>query len=341
MRSRARRCFLYRHIFEYRCAAALVPFAGIIAACLLWPGSARSCSVCQPGDPSFSREGASAQRHGQISFFLEHQELRKTSGALPHEDGDHDESDEEDNHTRELNLYLSWAPLDRLTLSLNLPYKQITIEEKPHDAPDHRLSNSGWGDLAFSTSFVLWRNRKTLPSRWVEGRFFLKAPTGKSSERVDGELDPHLQLGTGSWDWGVGLAGVQRFQWGSVYASTFYRENREGDLDYEYGDVFLANLALARDLDRVPLQSLASWLTLGTELNLRYAEEDRFRGERYRDSGGTILYVSPFIRIGLGSRHERLRPSLRLGARFPLGQSGLNGNQHERGVYSAAFLVHF
>ena len=96
--------------------------------------------------------------------------------------------------------------------------------------------------------YVLWRDRDVLPSTWVEARGFGKAPTGKSSQTVDGVQDPHLQLGTGSWDFGFGLAGAHRLAWGSLYASAFYRENLEGSLDYRYGDVVLTNVALEMPL---------------------------------------------------------------------------------------------
>ena len=90
---------------------------------------------------------------------------------------------------------------------------------------------------------VLWQNRDVLPSTWLEGRLWLKAPTGRDHTEVDGEPDPHLQPGTGSWDWGTGLAAGHRLSWGSLYASLYYRENNEGSIDYEYGDAFFANAA--------------------------------------------------------------------------------------------------
>ena len=96
--------------------------------------------------------------------------------------------------------------------------------------------------------YVLWRDRDVLPSTWVEARGFGKAPTGKSNQTVDGVQDPHLQVGTGSWDFGFGLAGAHRLAWGSLYVSAFYRENLEGSLDYRYGDVVLTNVALEMPL---------------------------------------------------------------------------------------------
>ena len=38
----------------------------------------------------------------------------------------------------------------------------------------------------------------------------MKAPTGRDDEEVDGHPDIHLQPGTGSWDFGGGLAATHR-----------------------------------------------------------------------------------------------------------------------------------
>jgi hypothetical protein len=85
----------------------------------------------------------------------------------------------------------------------------------------------------------------------------VKAPTGKSHERVHGVQDPHLQPGTGSWDYGFGLAAARPRRLASLYASASWRVKTEGSLDYEYGDVALANLAA-----QVPLQGVTGvpWL---------------------------------------------------------------------------------
>ena len=101
------------------------------------------------------------------------------------------------------------------------------IEHFHHEERTHSTL-SGLGDVSLATSVVLWRDRPVLPSRWLEGRVWLKAPTGRDEgeeTKVDGERDPHLQPGTGSWDFGVGLAGVQRMEWGSLYGSVFRRWN--------------------------------------------------------------------------------------------------------------------
>lgn len=161
----------------------------------------------------------------------------------------------------------------------------------------------------------------------------VKFPTGRSSQRVDGRKDPHLQVGTGSWDYGFGVAGVHRLEWGSFYTSVFFRENTEGSLEYKYGDNLLANLGLEIPLGHALERPGLERLSAGTELNFRYAGYDEFRGVRYPDSGGSILYVTPSLRLRLPWRHEKA-PSLRAAVQIPTGRTWLHNRQSEDPVYS-------
>ena len=153
---------------------------------LTQPQTATACSVCLAGDPIFSNQGTTAQRQGDFSFFLQAMGWMKKSGLLPGEpDG------VEFNESQRLDLYLSWTPVDRVTLTLDLPWAFNEITEVT-DGDAETSSLSGFGDMSLQTSAVLWRNRDVLPSTWFEGRAFLKFPTGKSEQSVDGRLDPHL-----------------------------------------------------------------------------------------------------------------------------------------------------
>ena len=311
---------------------------------LLRPDPASACSICLPGDPRFSSFGASAEPAGSFSAYLEVRSFEKSSGGLPHghEEGEEEHAHESDEESRgeRLDLYLSWAPTDRLTLTLDLPFAWNRIVTHEEDERTHSTL-SGVGDVSLASSIVLWRDRPVLPSRWLEGRLWLKAPTGRDETKVDGERDPHLQPGTGSWDWGMGLAGVQRFARASLYASLFYRENSEGSLDYEYGDAFLANLGLETPLGHWLGRPAWDAVTPGLELNFRYAGYDHSDGERYEDSGGAILYATPTLRIqlpfGVGERNASLRAAVQL----PLGQTWLHNEQREEEVWSLGLLLPF
>jgi len=333
------------------------------------PGAAQACSVCLPGDPVFSTHGASSQEAGSFSIYLETRGFRKTSGALPHgEDEDaaaaephddgheahHDEeSHDEEEHAADthedgeerfrgqrLDLFASWTPLDRWTLTLDVPFAWNRIVEE-EGGERSRTTLGGLGDVSLGSSFVLWRNREVLPSTWLEGRLWLKTPSGRDEAKVEGRRDPHLQPGTGSWDFGAGLAATHRLSWGALYGSVFYRENTEGSLDYEYGDVILANAALEVPIGHAFSQPALDWLTAGVELNFRYASYDYQDGERYRDSGGAILYAAPSLRVRLPFGVRERPASIRAAVQLPLAQTWLHNQQREKEIWSLGLLIPF
>lgn len=344
------------HRHARRPLLALVTFALAAAT----PRVADACSVCLAGDPSFSTHGTSTLESGRFAVYLELRGWEKRSGALAH--GGHDEhaahaaaadqaharaagiaprhaghhhgeaAPEEEARSQRLDLYLAWTPLDRLTLTLNLPWAFNGIETLG-DGSRH-TSLSGFGDLSLAASAVVWRNRDVLPSTWVEARVWGKAPTGRDERRVDGERDPHLQAGTGSWDFGLGGAVVHRVARASFYASGFYRWNGDGALDYRYGDVALATLAVETTLDHVFGKPSLRALVPGLALDLRWAERDRQAGEPYADSGGVIPYLSPQLRIALPGLGPERRAWLRTGVQVPLTNRWLYGDQDEGLVWS-------
>jgi len=178
--------------------------ASILACLGVATGSARACSVCLAGDPIYDAQGTTVQGAGDFSVFLQLKGWKKTSGHLPgghgeeeeeHEEGgeeegehegeEHEHDEVEHNDSKRLDLFLSWTPIDRLTLTVDLPwvFNEIT-EDGDHASTTSRIS--GFGDMSLQVSGVLWRNRELLPSTWVEGRSFVKFPTGKSEQERDG-----------------------------------------------------------------------------------------------------------------------------------------------------------
>ena len=256
-----------------------------------------------------------------------------------HEHADAHEGSEESSSQR-LDLYLSWTPIDRATFTLDLPWAFNAITE---EEPDGRAYSTlaGFGDVSLLASVVAWRNRDALPSTWLELRAFGKAPTGQDDAKVDGRRDPHLQPGTGSWDFGFGAAAVHRFEWGAVYGSLFQRWNQLGSLDYQYGDALLANLALEVPLGHALGRPALDVLIPGFELNFRYAGFDRQDGENWADSGGSILYATPSLRVRLPGLGENHRAWLRAAVQIPTTNAWLHGEQHEDPIWSIGVGIGF
>lgn len=336
---------------------------------LVWsPPESLACSVCLAGDPSFSNSGASAQQTGDFSMYFEVRGWEKQSGLLPHgeevappehqhEDtgahGEHGAAGNEAEHahadphagsekssSQRLDLYLSWTPIDRATFTLDLPWAFNAITEEEADARAYSTL-AGFGDVSLLASVVAWRNRDALPSTWLELRAFGKAPTGQDDAKADGKRDPHLQPGTGSWDFGFGAAVVHRFEWGAVYGSLFQRWNQLGSLDYEYGDALLANLALEVPLGHALGRPALDRVIPGFELNFRYAGFDQQDGQNWADSGGSILYATPSLRVQLPGFGENHRAWLRAAVQIPTTNAWLHGEQHEDPIWSTGVGMGF
>ena len=318
----------------------LLALVWIFSAFSTLPREVRACSICQCGDALYSPEGAGAQPAGSFSFYLENRHQWKSSGTLPHDDEESNPGDREKSYDRDLTFWASWTPVSRLTLSASVPYRWITVDEEPAEEPSSRQRNRGWGDAALYGTAVFWRDLEHSPTAWVEARAMLKTPTGSSEKSIGGEQDPHLQVGTGSWDWGLGLAGGKRFERGNLYASAFYRVNRQGSLDYRYGSAALANLIYSTPTTTIaPLGGLL--VRPGAELNFRYAGKDDAHGASYDSSGGSIFYLTPFVEIPITRTPEERAPWLRLALRMPLGDGALHGDQHEGFVFLAGAGIPF
>ena len=309
---------------------------------------ASACSVCMAGDPNFDANGATAQQVGNFSAYLEVRGWKKESGLLPHhdegegEEEEHEGEEREENESQRLDLYLSYTPIDRLTLTMDIPVKfnEVTEIEGPESTTS---SIDGLGDISFAATGVVWRNRDVLPSTWVEARLVVKTPTGKSKKKVNGEekAEPHLQAGTGSWDTGLGAAMVHKLEWASLYTSFLYKINTEGSLDYEYGDAFLANVAIDVPVGHAIKVPALNWLRFSTQLNYRWADKDQSENENFNDSGGSILYISPGLAMTLPWFRDQQAPVLRVSTQVPVTSSWLNGQQHEDPVWAAGVLMRF
>ena len=216
-------------------------FARAAAAALLGLGAlghaelARACSVCRQETPRYSSAGSTVQEQGGFSFYLEYQGWRKTSGLLPEEPGEPAPPGREVDESQMLTAYLSYTPLDRLTLTLHVPFRFNENIEEPLEEERSRNTLTGFGDLAVTGSYLLWRSREVLPDSG-RGARLPEGPDGKRQQegqrRVRSPPPARHRL--------VGLRlrprGRHRTSWGSLYASVFERINPQGALDYRFGN---------------------------------------------------------------------------------------------------------
>ncbi len=159
----------------------------------------------------------------------------------------------------------------------------------------HELITSGVGDALVMFKYTwLQRDRLNQTTRAVIVAG-VKVPTGSTDERdASGQrLALPLQLGSGSWDLPVTVAGTAtrgRFGWTGDLS---YRVNTEAN-DFEAGDVFGYDLALGYRMWPARYETFREKVVNGyLELNGQVAKHGRQDGVEIGDSGGHELFLSP------------------------------------------------
>lgn len=151
----------------------------------------------------------------------------------------------------------------------------------------------------------------------------IKFPTGvDDKENTAGEkIEPVEQPGSGSYDF---LAGFAYSRWitkdWTLDTNIQYIFRTEGARDFKIGDRIDWNLAMAYQI--IQKNKYPNFAPVW-EMNVRYLLRDEESGRNETDSGGTTIFLSPGVRVGITSR-------LGMGASlsFPVFQN-LLGEQQE------------
>jgi hypothetical protein len=204
------------------------------------------------------------------------------------------------------NVGLSYGLTPYLTGSLFVPY---TVKRQ-----DGLADVSDIGDLRFQFSLGLnydptkgvALNRADDTAVTLEGskKVYLggfvsvTAPTGEHDNLRPGEteVDKSMQTGFGSPAFTVGLAAARNVVGSlSLTADTTYDVFTEAD-SYTYGGEFRFDLASVYEIYGKPEKFLSKVDGI-LELNLLEIAKDKASGESVTASGGTILYLSPGVRL--------------------------------------------
>jgi hypothetical protein len=296
---------------------------GLLAAALFalaHPEGALACSICRCGDPTFNALGKDGIALPGLKLALDWDELGKSSGSRD------DEFSEVLEHRT--TMLVAWNPSERFGFFLRVPYATRDLVEIEDGETEHAHA-SGLADPEFSAQARLWSSRfegdvGTRASLFAVAG--VKTDWGDNDVRRDGErLDEHVQPGTGSTDWFVGLSGFYQVDRRSaIFSSVQYRSTGRNDFGYRYGNATLFNVAYEHKLG-------GRWDAV-IEANFRDAGTDEIdaTGTRDPDTGGSVVYATPRLLFDAG--HGWV---LRASAQIPLSQSGLHGVQHEQTVWNA------
>ncbi len=261
-----------------------------------------------------------------LSWRLEQVEWRKRSFAEP----------TNKDHFTFMNLGLSYGMTPYLTGSLFLPYN---IKNQ-----DLLGSTRGIGDVKFlfnlglnydpsikgvrlntaqDTAIALEETKKTYLSLFGG----LTLPTGKNRKELGGEIDPGMQPGFGSPTYTLGISATRQLTRAlTLTADTSYDIFTRKD-GFKFGNEWRANLAGIYEIYGKP-EGLISKLDGILELNLLNIARDEEGREKQRATGGTILYLSPGLRV---SFPKPINGSLGLMLKFPT-LKDLNEKSEQQGA---------
>ena len=301
--------------------------AALVAVALAFvPAPALACSICRCGDPTFNALGKEGFHAAGLRVALDWERFDKDEGNPAEES--------ESQVENRLTLLASYGFSDRFSLTARVPASWRHLEISSPDADLETVHTSGFSDPEVYGQLRLWASRLSggLGRRTSVSLFGgVKTPWGANDVRQEGvRVDEHAQPGTGSTDVFGSLVLLHLIdRQSAVFVSSGYRHTGSNDHGYRYGSTFTANVAYEH--------KLGSRLDGVLELNYRHAKKDRVDGDGVldEDTGGSLLYLTPRLLVGLG--HGLV---LRAGAQIPVAKS-LNGYQTERAVANVGLTYIF
>jgi hypothetical protein len=280
---------------------------------------ALACSICRCGDPTFNALGKEGISLPGLRLALDWEEVQKSEGSR-----DAEFSSVLEHRTT---LLAAWGVSERFSVFVRVPYAKRDLVEIEDGATESSQA-SGLADPEISAQARLWSSHFE-GDVGIRSSIFavagVKTDWGANERSSGGErLDEHVQPGTGSTDWFLGLSGFYQLDRRSaLFASAQYRSTGRNDFGYRYGSATLLNFAYEHKIG-------ARWDAV-LEANFRDSDRDEVdaTGTPDGNTGGAIAYLTPRILFDAG--HGWV---LRASAQLPLSQSGLNGVQHEEPVWN-------
>jgi len=261
------------------------------AALLVRPAPSAACSLCACGDPLLTATDPAAIG-GKLRLQLDGEYTTMTAAN----EADPAATDELTQRSARFNLV--YRPAEPLTFSLTVPVVNKVMDMTGPGMKMRMSDQTNLGDVELAARWALWTGVDFGARRAQE--LALSAgtslPTGpyKARDGAGNLVDPHGQVGTGSW--GPFLGAHYRLEQGdwSAFASLSGRLRAENSLGYRIGNAALWSahgqwLALR-------------WLALDLGIDGRSVASDRQDSGKVVNTGGTVMAIAPgaFARLGGG-----------------------------------------
>ena len=202
---------------------------------------------------------------------------------------------------------------DNFLLMATLPIRQTEGIGEVGSGPDGdaefedaRGGASDVGDLSLLGRCTFFKHHTLASTTLLALTAGVKLPSGSTDSRGDSGdyLDAHLQTGTGSTDFLVGLSAshaLGRFNVSANLLAAIPGEGEFGTTSHEFGESMNYDLtAKYRVLPQTPGASpVQCFVSLG--LNGEWRAQEAEEGASVGDSGGHVLYLTPGVQVVLGA----------------------------------------
>jgi hypothetical protein len=163
---------------------------------------------------------------------------------------------------------------------------------------------SGTGDIALLSRYTFLKNEAPDTTTVMAGVFGIKFATGNTTAKSDsGEyLDSHLQAGTGSTDYLLGLSAsrsYQRFSLSANLLGTITTEGKFGQTRHTFGNALNYDGTGKYRIYPGAFEPTKPQLFIALGINGEVREREKIDGAVVPDSGGNTVYLSPGLQLVL------------------------------------------
>lgn len=206
--------------------------------------------------------------------------------------------------TEDLTL-LGIVPLRKTSLDGHL---HVHADGEAEVHADMTGGETGLGDIAVLGRYSFFKRHALESTTTTAALAGIKLATGKTDGKTDDGseyLDAHLQLGTGSTDFLLGLSfshALERLSLSANLLGTITTHGKAGRKDHRNGHALNYDLTAKYRAHPAGAGPVGPQLFLALGINGELRDREKERGVEAANSGGHTVYVSPAIQLAMASR---------------------------------------
>ncbi|MEK6814733.1 MAG: hypothetical protein AABY65_08365 [Nitrospirota bacterium] len=197
-----------------------------------------------------------------------------------------------------------------LTLLAVLPYKKTSMDGHFHV---HGNGNYGWhadkgkqsglGDISVLGRYTFFKTHTVETTTSLAGLAGIKFATGKTDGKTDDGadyLDSHLQLGTGSTDYVIGVSvshAAGRFSVSANVLDVIPTEGEYGDTKHQFGNTLNYDITGKWRVHPAAFAPSSAQVFLSLGLNGELRGKEKGNGAELANSGGHTIYLAPGVQV--------------------------------------------